>query len=129
MTELLKHAAMADHFRRKSSDTALFLQKIFPLAYDAATKRLQAKGTTLPTPVTSQWAQLLNDQQFIASLKLALTADCISNHMEPIPLEGTSCYDPGIGPTKFFYPPAVEDGVCDITHSKNPKPKFSQSCP
>ena len=23
----------------------------------------------------------------------------------------------------------VEDGVRDITHSKNPKPKFSQSCP
>ena len=25
--------------------------------------------------------------------------------------------------------PAVEDGVRDITHSKNPKPKFSQSRP
>jgi len=54
MTKLLKHAAMADHFRRKSSDMALFLQKIFPPAYDAATKKLRAKGTKLPTPVTSQ---------------------------------------------------------------------------
>jgi len=23
----------------------------------------------------------------------------------------------------------VKDGVCDITHSKNPKPKSFQSCP
>jgi len=107
MTELLKHMATADHFRRKSSDMALFLQKIFPPAYDAATKRLRAKGTKLPTPVTSQWARLLNDRQITAGLKLALTADCASNRVVPIPLEGTSCYNPGPGSTNFSYPPVI----------------------
>jgi len=107
MIELLKHAAIADHFRRKSLDMALFLQKIFPPAYDAATKRLRAKRAKLPTPVTSQWAQLLNDRQITAGLKLALTADRASNRVVPIPLEGTSCYDPGPGSTNFLYPPVI----------------------
>jgi len=106
--ELVKHAATADHFRCKSSDTALFLQKIFPPLYDLATKRLRAKGTTLPTPVKLQWAWFLNDQHFIVNLKLAFTADHISNHVASIPLEGTSYYNLGSGPTNFSYPPSTD---------------------
>jgi len=49
----------------------------------------------------------LNNQHFIVNLKLAFTADHISNCVAPIPLEGTSCYDLGLGPTKFLYPPVT----------------------
>jgi len=109
--ELVKHKGTVDHFRSKSSDTALFLQKIYPPLYDAASKRLQAKGITPPSPVLSQWAHFLNDKHFIVNLKLALAADCISNHVAPIPLEGTSCYDLGARPTNFSYPPEIPSTV------------------
>jgi len=106
-TEVLKYAAAADHFRKKSSDTALFLQKIFPSTYNAVTKRLKTKGVILPTLMTSQWAPLLKNKSIIAGLKLALVADCTSNCVAPIPLGGTSCYDPGPGSTNFSHPPAI----------------------
>ena len=109
--ELVKHKGTADHFRSKSSDMALFLQKIYPPLYDAASKRLRAKGITPPSPVLSRWAHFLNDKHFIVNLKLALAADRISNHVAPIPLEGTSCCNLGARPTKFSYPPETPSTV------------------
>ena len=109
--ELVKHAATADHFRSKSSDTALFLQKIYPPLYDAASKRLRAKGITPPSPVLLRWAHFLNNKHFIVNLKLALAADRISNHVAPIPLEGTLCYDLGTRPTNFSYLPETPSAI------------------
>jgi len=44
-----------------------------------------------------------------------------------------SCTNCGMGEVSFavqlLFVGAVEDGVRDITHSKNPKPKSSQSRP
>ena len=126
--ELVKHVATADHFRSKSSDTALFLQKIYPPLYDAASKRLRAKGITPPLPVLSRWAHFLNNKHFIVNLKLALAADRISNRVAPIPLEGTSCYDLGTRPIHFSYPPETPSTVTITYHISDPSHVAHQSC-
>jgi len=52
-----------------------------------------------------------------------------------VPLQTTQLVDPNDKDAQHYYTHlwtilgTVEDRVRDITHSKNPKPKFSQSCP
>jgi len=65
---------IANWFRKRNTDTALFLFHIFPTEYKEATLRLKRQNIPLPNPAHSPYAHLFKDKSYATILRAALKA-------------------------------------------------------
>jgi hypothetical protein len=93
--------ATAQYYRQYNTEMALYLFVIHPKLYNQATSALWAAGKQYPNPLTSVYGCTATNPKFITILQQHLRKPKPRIRVEPNPLGGASCYNPG--PLNFSF--------------------------
>jgi hypothetical protein len=100
---LYSELATARYYRQYNTEMALYLFIIHPKLYNQATSALRAAGKSYPNPLTSVYGHTATNPKFITVLRQHLRKPRSWIRVEPNPLGGASCYNPG--PSNFSFTP------------------------
>jgi hypothetical protein len=97
--------ATAWYYRQYNTEMALYLFVIHPKLYNQATSALWAAGKQYPNPLTSVYGHTATNPKFVTILRQHLRKLKSRIRVEPNPLEGASCYNPGPSNFSFTFTP------------------------